>query len=263
VAADDVAERIGRDDAVLMLTEVDYRTGRRHDMADLTRRAREAGALTLWDLAHSAGAFPVALDACGVDLAVGCGYKFLNGGPGAPAFLYVAARHQDRIAPPLSGWMGHEAPFAFTPDYRPGPGIRRQLCGTPAVLGLAALEIGVDLALDADLEMVRRKSLSLTDAFIALVEAEVPGTFEVITPRDARKRGSQVSLRQPDGYAIVQALIARGVIPDFRPPDILRFGFAPLYLRHADVGEAVKCLREVMVTGAWRDPIYARRATVT
>ncbi len=263
VPPDEVAARIDDGVAVLMLTQVDYRTGRRHDMADLGRRAREAGVVTLWDLAHSAGAFPVELDACGADLAVGCGYKYLNGGPGAPAFLYVASRHQERISPPLSGWMGHAAPFAFDPDYRPAPGIRRQLCGTPAILGLAALEVGVDLALEADLADLRRKSVAMTEAFMALVEERLPGAFGVATPRDPEQRGSQVSLRHPAGHAIVQALIARGVIPDFRAPDILRFGFAPLYLRYAEVGEAVERLAEVMAGGAWKDPAYAKRAAVT
>lgn len=263
VAPDAVAAAIGPDVAVVMLTHVDYRSGRSYDMATLTAAAHRAGALMLWDLAHSAGAMPVALDACGVDLAVGCGYKYLNGGPGAPAFLYVAARHQALARQPLSGWMGHTAPFAFDLDYRPASGIDAWLCGTPVVLGMAALEEGVDLLLEADMAAIRTKAMALTQGFLEAVETLCPGTFELASPRDPAQRGSQVCLRHPDGYAIVQALIERGVIPDFRAPDILRFGMAPLYLRHAEMWDAAEILAEVMRTEAWRAERFRHRAAVT
>ena len=261
-----VAERIealGARLAMLMLTQVDYRSGRVHDMAAITAQAHRHGALALWDLAHSAGALPVRLDACHADLAVGCGYKYLNGGPGAPAFLYVAQRHQDALRPPLSGWMGHDAPFAFDLDYRPATGIRRQLCGTPSILALTALEVGVDLLGEADMTALREKSMALGDLFITLVEQELPGVFGLRSPRDATTRGSQVSLAHAEGYAIVQALIEAGVIPDFRAPDILRFGFAPLYVRYVDIWDAVAQLRAIMTTGRWREGRFQVRAAVT
>jgi kynureninase len=258
-----VIDAIDGQTAVVMLTQVNYRTGRLHDMAAITAAAHRAGALVLWDLAHSAGALPIALDAVGADFAVGCGYKYLNGGPGAPAFLYVARRHQAAIRPPLSGWMGHAAPFDFDLDYRPATGIARHLCGTPQILGLAALEVGVDLMLEADLAALRAKSVALGASFVALVEQRCPGLFTLASPSDPALRGSQISLRHAQGYAIVQALIARGVIPDFRAPDILRFGFAPLYLRHVDIWDAVEQLADIMQSGAWDAPDYHRRAAVT
>jgi len=264
VDPDDVAGAIDADTALVMLTEVDYRTGRRHDMKAVTAAAHAAGALALWDLAHSAGAFPVDLDGCEADFAVGCGYKYLNGGPGAPAFLYVASRWQDAVRQPLSGWLGHEAPFAFDLDYRPAPGIGRQKCGTPPILSMAALEVGVDLMLEADMAEVRRKSLALADAFMDLAEARLSRFgFTLATPRGHAVRGSQASLRHPEGYAIMQALIRRGVVGDFRAPDILRFGFTPLYVRHADVWDAVAVLEDVMETAAWDRPELKRRAAVT
>ena len=264
VAAADVLGAIDARVAVVSLTHVSYRTGRMHDMTRVTARAREAGALMLWDLAHSAGAMPVDLNAAGVDLAVGCGYKYLNGGPGAPAFLFIAQRHQAAFRSPLSGWLGHAEPFAFAPSYRAAEGIARGLVGTPPILSLAALEVGVDLALEADLTEVRRKSVALAELFITLVEKECSGfELRLVSPRDAAERGSQVSVAHPEGYAIVQALIARGVIGDFRAPDIIRFGFAPLYLRYADVRAAVAHLRDIMATRAWDRPEYRRRATVT
>jgi len=258
-----VVDAIDPSTAVVMLTHVNYRSGRLHDLAAVTAAAHRAGAMMLWDLSHSAGAMPIALGVAGADLAVGCGYKYLNGGPGAPAFLYIARRHQARIRPPLSGWMGNGAPFGFDPDYRPAAGIARNLCGTPPILSLAALEVGVDLMLEADLAHVRAKSVALGERFAALVEARCPGTFDLASPPDAAKRGSQVCLRHPHGYAIVQALIARGVIGDFRAPDILRFGFAPLYLRYVDVWDAVEQLADVMATRAWDAPEFRTRATVT
>jgi kynureninase len=250
--------------ALLLLTHVDYRSGRLHDMARLTRAAHAAGALALWDLAHSAGAVPVDLNAAGADLAVGCGYKYLNGGPGAPAFLFVAEGWQDRASQPITGWLGHAEPFAFRTAYQPAPGIRRFLAGTPPILSLKALEAGVDLLLEVDPAALRRKSMALTHAFIQLVEARCAGFgFEVASPRAAAERGSQVALRHPDGYPIIQALIARCVIGDFRAPDLLRFGLAPLYVRFVDVWDAVEALRQIMAERAWELPEYQERAAVT
>jgi len=255
---------LDHDTAVLMLSHVDFRTGRIRDMERLTSAAHGAGALALWDLAHSAGVLPVALDACEADLAVGCGYKYLCGGPGAPAFLYVAQRLQDRLRSPLPGWMGHEAPFAFDPAYRPAPGVLRFLCGTPAVLAMAALEEGVAAVGAAGIERLRTKSIALTELFIDRVDRRLgPHGFTLVSPRDPDLRGAQVSLRHPEGYAIVSALIARDVIGDFRDPDILRFGFAPITTRFVDAWDAVEALAEVMATGAWDRPEHRQRARVT
>ncbi|WP_127996680.1 kynureninase [Piscinibacter defluvii] len=274
VEPDEIAAQIDERLAVLMLTQVNYRTGRVHDMAAVTRAAHECGALTVWDLAHSAGAIPVDLNAAEADFAVGCGYKYLNGGPGAPAFLWVHRRHLERMDreqlwQPLSGWMGHAAPFEFGPDYRPAPGIARFACGTPSALALGALECGVDTVLAAEplggMAALRRKSLALTGLFIRLVEERCTGHgLELVTPRDEALRGSQVSFaRAEGGYAIVQALIERGVIGDFRAPDVLRFGFTPLYLRFADVWDAVEQLRQVLETGQWREARFNVKAAVT
>ena len=255
--------------AVLMLTQVDYKSGRIHDMHSVTALAQRHGTLALWDLAHSAGAFVVDLKAAGADFAVGCGYKYLNGGPGAPAFVWAHPRHAERFWQPLSGWMGHAAPFEFTPDYRPAAGIGRYLCGTPALLSMAALECGVDSVLAAEpfggMAALRRKSLALTDLFIALVESRCGDQgLTVITPREPALRGSQVALARDEGaYAIVQALIGRGVVGDFRAPDVLRFGFTPLYLRHVDVWDAVEHLRQVLASGEWREARFNTKAAVT
>jgi kynureninase len=250
--------------AVLMLTHVDFRTGALHDMSEWTRAAHRVGALALWDLAHSAGALPVDLAGCEADLAVGCGYKYLNGGPGAPAFAFVSGRHQGGFETPLAGWMGHAEPFAFDPRYRPAGGITRLLCGTPPILSLAALECGVETISRAGIARLRRKSLALTDLFIRLVEQECPGAdLALASPREAERRGSQVALCHPEGYAIVQALIARGVIADFRTPDVLRFGFAPAYLRFSDAWDAVAALRAVMEQREWQRPEHGARAKVT
>jgi kynureninase len=260
----EIEAALTEDVAVLMLTEVDYRTGRLHDMAALTKAAHDKGALTLWDLAHSAGAFPVDLNGCGADFAVGCGYKYLNGGPGAPAFIYVAERWQGSAEQPLFGWMGHDTPFAFDLDYRPRPGIARFLVGTPPMLSLTALEAGLDLFADVELGALRRKSGALGDLFIALVEQELAGSgLTLASPRPAAQRGSQVSYRHPEGYPIMQALIARGVIGDFRAPDILRFGFAPLYVSFSDIWNAVAQLGAVMAGQEWQKPEFRRRAAVT
>ena len=279
----------GADVAIVMLTQVNYRTGALHDMAAMTALTHAAGALAVWDLAHSAGALPVDLNGANADFAIGCGYKFLNGGPGAPAFVWAHPRHAGRFWQPLSGWMGHAAPFTFKPDYEPAPGISRFLCGTPAVLSLTALECGVDTLHAADplggMAALREKSIALTELFIALVDERcAPLGFACASPRDARARGSQVSLVHcpssasddgaSHGYAIVQALIARGVIGDFRAgtaadahgpalPDILRFGFTPLYLRFVDVFDAVEHIVQVMRSGEYREARFNKRSAVT
>jgi len=259
-----IAGVVDEDTAVLALTHVDYRSGAVHDLAALTRLAHERGALAVWDLSHSAGAMPLAVAASGVDCAVGCGYKYLNGGPGAPAFAYVAERHHAAFRQPLSGWLGHAEPFAFEPTYRPGPGIRRLISGTPPILSLAALEVGVDLLLGCDLGEVRAKSMRLTGVFVELVEERCRAhRLRLVSPRDAARRGSQVSFAHPEAYPIVQALIARGVIGDFRAPDVMRFGLAPLYLRHVDVWDAVDALADVLDSRAWDRPEFHQRAAVT
>jgi kynureninase len=264
VQSDELEENLTDEVATLMVTHVNYQSGLILDMPGLTRRAHEQGALALWDLAHSAGALPVDLSAADVDLAVGCGYKYLNGGPGAPAFLYVARRHQASFSQPLSGWMGHAQPFAFVPHYAPAEGIARYLCGTPAMLSLAALECGVDLLLEADMARIREKSLALTSLFIELVESRLRRFgLELVTPRNMAVRGSQVSFRHPEGYAIMQALIHDGVIGDFRAPDTMRFGFTPLYLRYVDVWDAVTRLRRILVEKTWDQPAFKRRQKVT
>jgi kynureninase len=257
----DVTNALHYDVAVLMLTHVNYRSGAMHDMSAVTRAAHDVGALVLWDLSHSAGAVPLALAADEVDLAVGCGYKFLNGGPGAPAFLSVAPWLHAGLSLPLTGWLGHAAPFDFVPDFRPAEGVARAVIGTPPVLSLAALEVGVDLMLEAPMAAVRAKSLRLAELFQGLMAADP--TFSPLTPVDGLRRGSQVAFTHPQGYAIMQALIARGVIGDFRAPDILRFGLAPLYVRYVDIWDAVTTLRAVMGTGEWRDPHYRERQAVT
>jgi len=262
VAPEDVAGAIDETVAVTMLTEVDYRTGRKHGMAALTARAHAVGALAVWDLAHSAGAIPVDLTGADADFAVGCTYKYLNSGPGGPAFIYVAPRHAEVVRPALSGWLGHEAPFAFDPDYRPGRGIERMRVGTPPVLQLAALEAALDVWDMADMADVRARSIELTEAFIAGVEATCP-TLTLASPRDPDRRGSQISFRHPEGYAIMQALIARSVIGDFRAPEILRFGFTPLYIGLAEVEAAVGILAQVMQGNLWDRPDYKNRARVT
>ena len=264
VDADSIETAIGPEVAALLLSHVDYRTGRRFDLSAVTASAHAAGALTIWDLAHSAGAMPIGLDASGADVAVGCGYKFLNGGPGAPAFIYVAPALLPLVRFPLAGWLGHAAPFGFEPDYRPAPGIAAAQLGTPPVLGLAALEVGVDLALEAPLEAVRAKSERMADFFMALVEQECAGAgLAIVTPRVAAKRGSQVSLSHPQAWPVMQALIARGVIGDVRQPDILRFGLTPLTLRYAELGRAVHQLGSILRTGVWRAPEFQVRRAVT
>jgi kynureninase len=245
VAPEAVADAIDESVAVLMLTEVDYRTGRLHDMSALTTRAHAAGALTVWDLAHSAGALPVDLTGAKADFAVGCTYKYLNGGPGAPAFIYVAPIHANASPPALSGWMGHAAPFAFDPHYRAGAGIERMRVGTPPIIALAALHAALDVWDAVELADIRRMSITLCERFITEVEARCPALV-LASPRNPAQRGSQVSFRHEQGYAMMQALIARGVIGDFRAPDIMRFGFTPLYINEIDVMRAVAILEEVV-----------------
>ncbi|WP_456385896.1 kynureninase [Profundibacter sp.] len=258
----DVADHINEDVAVLMLTEVDYRTGRKHDMKALTEKAHAAGALVIWDLAHSAGALPVDLMGCNVDFAVGCSYKYLNGGPGAPAFIYVAPRHIDTVRPALSGWLGHAAPFAFDLNYTSGAGIERMRVGTPPVLQFAALEAAMDVWEMADMADVRTKSIALCDRFIAGIETTCPD-LKLASPRDGRMRGSQVSFHFEHGYPAMQALIARGVIGDFRSPDIMRFGFTPLYIDEGDVDAAIAIISDVMENNLWDTEDYKQRRRVT
>jgi kynureninase len=274
--SDEIAARLDDSVAVLMITQVNYRTGLLHDMASLSAQAHAVGALTIWDLAHSAGALPVDLKGANADFAVGCGYKYLNGGPGAPAFVWAHPRHASRFRQPLSGWMGHVAPFRFDSDYRPAEGIARYLCGTPSVVAMSALECGVDTLLAAEplggLAALRAKSLALSELFLAQVKArcEAHG-LPSVTPADMARRGSQVSLACPGrGYAVMQALIARGVIGDFRAgdgsdaePDLLRFGFTPLYTRFVDVFDAVTALAAVMDSGEWREARFHQTAAVT
>ncbi len=274
VAADELAYHIDESTAVLLLTHVNYRNGRMHDLASLTRRAHFAGALTVWDLAHSAGAVPVDLNAADADFAVGCGYKYLNGGPGAPAFVFVAQRHlramgNDRFAQPLAGWFGHRAPFDFAADFEPARSIDRFAVGTPSIIALAALECGVDTVLAAGIDDLRAKSLQQTQLFIDLVDACGDGLgLELITPRDGASRGSQVSFAHEHAWPVMQALIDRGVVGDYRKEKdgeagLLRFGFAPLYVRFVDVWDAVEQLRDVLATSAWDQPRFHASRTVT
>ncbi len=255
-----LAEALGDDTALLLLTHLHYKTAARFDMAAWTKRAHDAGALMCWDLSHSAGAVAVDLHAAGADLAVGCGYKYLNGGPGAPAFLYVAKRWQERLANPLSGWMGHAAPFDFVDDYRPAAGMKRWLTGTPSVLGLGALESGLDIWAGVDMAQVEAKSAALWGIFHA---AGTSAGLECVTPTASAERGSHISFRHPHAYEIVQALIAKGVIGDFRDPDILRFGLTPLTLSHAEVARAGEMLRDIIESGEWQRPEFAARNAVT
>jgi len=248
--------------AVTMLTQVDYRTGRMHDMAALTKRAHAAGAVTVWDLAHSAGALPVDLAGCGADFAVGCTYKYLNGGPGAPAFIYIAPPLAGIAQPILSGWLGHEAPFAFDLDYRAGPGIERMRVGTPPILALAALDAALDVWDAVEMGDVRRQSILLSERFIKEVETRCR-SLTLASPRDPLARGSQVSFRHPHGYAVMQALIDQGVIGDFRAPDCLRFGFTPLYIGEAEVLGAVAILERILAEGSWDQPRFHQKAAVT
>lgn len=262
VAPEEVEAAIDESIAVTLITEVDYRTGRRHDMAALTAKAHAVGAIAVWDLAHSAGAIPVDLTAADADFAVGCTYKYLNGGPGAPAFIYVAPRFAETAQPILSGWMGHEAPFAFDLDYRPHASVERMRVGTPPVLALSVLDAALDAWDGVEMADVRAQSIRLSERFITEVEARCPDLV-LASPRDPQARGSQVSFRHEQGYAIMQALIANDVIGDFRAPDLIRFGFTPLYLSEDDVVAAAAVLERVMRERLWDDPAYATRSAVT
>ena len=262
VAPEDVAANITDEIAVMMITEVDYRTGRLHDMKALTAKAHANGVIALWDLAHTAGATDVKLAECKADFAVGCTYKYLNGGPGAPAFIYVNPKHADIARPAMSGWLGHDAPFAFEQSYRPHSGIERMRVGTPPVLALSALSTALDIWDMADIADVRRKSQDLTNLFIAEVEARCP-ELTLASPRDANTRGSQVSFAFENGYPAMQALIARGVIGDFRAPNVMRFGFTPLYIDEGDVVRATEILQDIMTNRLWDCDEYKVRAAVT
>lgn len=262
--ADSLLERIGTDVAVVVLTHVHYKTGKLHDMAAITQRAHEQGALVVWDLSHSGGAVEVDLNGVNADFAIGCGYKYLNGGPGAPGYIFVAERHLAAFDQPLSGWFGHEAPFAMRDDFAPAGDIRRALTGTPSVVATQLLSVGLDTFADTTMAELRAKSVALTQLFIELVETRLPDAgFELVSPRKADERGSQVAFAHPEGYAIMQALIDRGVIGDFRAPDILRFGFAPLYVRFTDVWDSVDCLKDIMDNRTWDQPKYQVRHAVT
>ncbi|PQZ98830.1 kynureninase [Arthrobacter sp. MYb224] len=255
---------LGEDTAVLSLSHVNYRTGSMWDMAGITEAVHEAGGLAIWDLAHAAGAVPVDLNAAKADYAVGCTYKYLNGGPGSPAFIWVNARHQDRFWQPLTGWWSHQAPFEMAEQYTPANDVRRFMCGTQPVTSMAMIEVGLDIAVEAEMELVRAKSLELTDLFIELVETRCAGHgLELITPREHGQRGSHVSFHHPNGYEIIAALIERGVIGDYREPAVLRFGITPLYLSRTDIWDAVEILREVLHTGHWQREEFAVRNAVT
>lgn len=262
VAPEEVAAAIDDSVAVVMLTQVDYRTGRLHDMAALTARAHASGALAVWDLAHSAGALPIDVTAAQADFAIGCTYKYLNGGPGAPAFIHVAPAHADVAQPILAGWFGHDEPFAFERDYRPAPGVERMRVGTPPIVALSILDAALDAWEEVDMADLRAASIRLSERFIHEVEARCP-QVTLASPRDPQARGSQVSFTHPHAYAVMQALIARGVIGDVRAPDVLRFGFTPLYLSEDEVVRAATILAEILDTGAWDRADYHARAKVT
>ncbi|MEP2734656.1 MAG: kynureninase [Erythrobacter sp.] len=263
VAPENVLESLDDSVAAVLLTQVHYKSALARNMAEVTGKIQQSGALAIWDLSHSAGAIEIDLDAANVDFAVGCGYKFLNGGPGAPAFLYVAERNQ-KAAPVLSGWFGHTKPFDFDEDYRPADGVERFLCGTPHIIGLAALEEGVDLILEADMSQLRQKSVSLGKMLIELMEPLCNEFgFELVSPKDPEHRGSHIAYAHPEAYAIVQALKEKNVVADFRTPDILRLGLTPLYLRYADIPEAVQRLEHVCRTKSWDRPEFRIKAAVT
>ena len=259
---DRILEALDEDVALLLLTHTHYKTGEVFDMAELTRAAHDKGVLVLWDLSHSVGAMPVDLDGCEADFAVGCGYKYLNGGPGAPAFAYVAERHHSALSQPLTGWMGHAKPFEFLDDYAPAPGTDRLLCGTPPILALAALEVGVDLIAEIGVERLFAKSQALSEFFRECL-SERGISLELVGPEDPDRRGSHLSFRHGNAYALSQALIARGVVGDFRDPDILRLGFAPAYLRFEDMADAARTLADILATGEWKRAEFSERSAVT
>ena len=264
VPGDEIMDALDDSVAAVSITQVNYKSGRMLDMAKITDKAHACGALAIWDLCHSAGAIPVDLNACNADFAVGCTYKYLNGGPGSPAFVFVAKRHHNKASQPLSGWWGHKEPFAFAPRYEASGGIAQMACGTQPVISMAMIKCGLDIFLETDMVLVRDKSVALTELFIELVESRCSDHgFKLNSPRDATLRGSQVSFTHQNGYAIIKALIARGVIGDFRAPDVMRFGFAPLYIRFSDVWDAVDHLADIMDTGEWQKDIYNQIDPVT
>ncbi len=260
---DALASELNDDVALVMLTHVDFRSGEMLDLAGITAQVHAAGALMLWDFAHSTGAVPLDVEGALVDFAAGCGYKYLNGGPGSPAFLYVRTAWQDFLNNPLPGWLGHARPFDFEPTFDAASGIRKFMTSSPSIIALAALDGALDVFDNVSMSDVRTKSLALTDLFLDLIDARLAGVFEVVTPREHAKRGSQVALAHPEAYGIVQALIARGVVGDFRAPDVARFGFTPLYLRFVDVYDAVEILVDVLESRAHQDPAFAVRNPVT
>ena len=262
VASQDIESALNEDVAVLMLTHVDYRSGRMYDMERLTAKAQSFGIVVIWDLAHSAGAMPVKIEKSNAEFAVGCTYKYLNGGPGAPAFIYVRSDLTDTVQPALSGWLGHSAPFAFEQKYRAGAGIERMRVGTPPIIQLASLEAALEIWNGVDLNDIRERSIAMSELFIKEVEARCP-QLKLASPRDPKERGSQVSFEFEDGYAVVQALIARDVVGDFRAPNIMRFGFTPLFIDEDDVLKAVQILEDIMTQSVWDNPQFKKRSAVT
>jgi kynureninase len=264
VEEEDIVAALDESVAVLMLTHINYKSGRLHDIQGLTRLAHEKGILVIWDLAHSAGAVPLELDDWQVDFAVGCGYKYLNGGPGAPAFIYAAKHHQDRVQQPLSGWMGHRAPFSFEPGYRAAAGMLQFLCGTPPIVSMGIFAASLGIFEDIDMCVLRKKSIKLGKLFLQLVEDDDRlEELRLVSPRKSHERGSQISFSHPQAFAICQALIDRGVIADFRAPDVLRFGLSPLYLRYRDIWDSVQMLSDILAKGAYKQARYARQTKVT
>lgn len=260
----DLDAAMDHDVAVCLLTHVDYKTSRVHDMAARTARAHEVGAMMLWDLSHSTGAVPLNLNECQVDLAVGCGYKYLNGGPGAPSFMFVAQRHLATLDQPITAWMGHAEPFEFSMDYEPASGIRQLLSGTPMILSLAALEASLGIWNNVDVRAVRAKTVAMSELMIRLIEQEIHDPeLRLASPRDPQQRGGHLAFQHPQGYSVMQALIDRGVIGDFRNPDIMRFGFAPLYMKFADVAKAVSELADILERRIWDQAKYQERSAVT
>ena len=259
-----IPEMLDEQVAAVLINHVDYRSGIIRDMENLTRQVQEFGGLAVWDLSHSAGIFPVQLNRCRVDFAVGCTYKYLNGGPGAPAYLYAASRHHAACNQPLSGWFGHARPFDFERHFDPDSGIRRFVCGTQPILSLRALQAGLEIYQDVSLQQVREKSMALTDLFIKLLKNECAAwELEIISPEDASQRGSQVAVSHPEGYAVMQALISRGVIGDFRAPNLMRFGFAPLFLSYQDIHDAVKQLKQILEAEEWNQEAFLQKSKVT
>ncbi len=264
VAEAEITDALNEQVAAVLLSHVNFRTGRILPMAEITAATQAAGALSIWDLAHSAGAMPVALDECQVDFAVGCGYKYFNGGPGAPAWVYAAERHQDAVQQPLSGWMGHREPFAFDPDYEPAAGMLQYLCGTPPVLSMAALDAALELFADIDMQAVRAKSVALGTLFLELLhKTELAAALRLLSPSEPELRGSQLAFSHPQAYGLVQAWIERGVVADFREPDVLRVGFSPLYNSYCDIWQALEALREVVAHSEHLDQRWQQRQKVT